>query len=437
MNRIQIKELQNAGWLIGGRAAQMLLSFLVGVLTARYLGPGNYGVIHYAGSYVAFFSAFCTLGINSVLLKELSDAPERQGQMLGTAIALRLTAGGLSVLTICGIALAEHMDEPVTAAVVVLCSVSLLFRAFELLQYWFQLRYRAHVTAVITFVAYGIYTGLKVILLILKKNVIWFAFASAAEYGIVSVLLLVAYQRSGGPPLSVSWSWGRTLLRKSYHYILSGMMVAIYGHTDKLMLQMAMNEDAVGFYGAAVSVCSMWVFVLTALIDSMHPTILAYFKSDAVLFERKNRQLYALVFYISCGVSLFLTIFAEPLVHLLYGEAYLPAAKPLRIITWYTAFSYLGVARNPWLVCQGKQHYLKYIYLAAAVINILLNLLWIPLWGPSGAAQASLVTQIFTCLILPLCIQDLRPNVRLMLQAIGLRGIFEKNALGKADWKDV
>ena len=49
------KEAKNAGWLIGGRVAQMILSFFVSILTARYLGPGNYGIISYVNAYVAFF----------------------------------------------------------------------------------------------------------------------------------------------------------------------------------------------------------------------------------------------------------------------------------------------------------------------------------------------------------------------------------------------
>ena len=55
------KEIKNAGWLIGGKMAQMVLSFVISILTARYLGPGNYGVVNYGQAYVAFFNAFLLL----------------------------------------------------------------------------------------------------------------------------------------------------------------------------------------------------------------------------------------------------------------------------------------------------------------------------------------------------------------------------------------
>ena len=104
----------------------------------------------------------------------------------------------------------------------------------------------------------------------------------------------------------------------------------------------------------------------------------------------------------------------------------MPAVMPLKIITWYTAFSYFGVARNAWMVCNEKQKYIKYMYLPAAIINVLLNLAFIPLWGASGAAVASLITQIFTSIILPLCIKATRPNAKLMLEAIFLIDVFNK-----------
>ena len=46
--------VQNAGWIIGGRLANKLLSFLVGIITARYLGPDNYGLINYAAAFITF-----------------------------------------------------------------------------------------------------------------------------------------------------------------------------------------------------------------------------------------------------------------------------------------------------------------------------------------------------------------------------------------------
>jgi O-antigen/teichoic acid export membrane protein len=204
------------------------------------------------------------------------------------------------------------------------------------------------------------------------------------------------------------------------------MMVAIYGQTDKLMLNQMLDDAAVGYYATAVGVCGMWTFVLGAIIDAMYPSIISSFKQDKKLFEKKNKQLYAIVFYISMIVSVGFLLLGDLVVRILYGEAYMPAVMPLKIITWYTAFSYFGVARNAWMVCNEKQKYLKYMYIVAALMNVLMNVIFIPLWGAAGAAFASLLTEISTSIILPYCIKPVRPNARLMIEAILLKSVFPK-----------
>ena len=136
-----------------------------------------------------------------------------------------------------------------------------------------------------------------------------------------------------------------------------------------------------------------WAFILSAIIDSLYPEIVQSFQKDRLRYERKNRQLYAIVFYVSLFVSAMICLVAKPFILILYGKTYLPAVGPLRIVVWYTAFSYLGVARNAWMVCENRQKYLKYLYISAAALNVVLNFALIPSWGASGAAAASLITQ--------------------------------------------
>ena len=415
---------QNAGWLIGGRVAQMAISFIVSILTARYLGPSNYGLINYATAYIAFFTAFCTLGINSILVKEFVDRPEDSGKTIGTTLVLRAVSSFLSAVTIIIIVCFADAGEPTTIAVVALSSIGVIFHIFETFNFWFQAQLKSKITALAYFCAYVITALYKVILLVLGKSVIWFAFATSVDYICVALFLFVVYKKNNGPQLKFSWKYGKNILSRSYHFILSGLMVAVYGYTDKIMLKHMLGESEVGLYAIATILCTMWCFVLSAIIDSMYPAIMeAYNKKDEALFERKNRQLYSIVFYVSVFVSVIFQVFAPLIIKILYGEAYMGSVNPLRIITWYTAFSYLGVARNAWVVCKDCQKYLKYIYFLAAISNIGLNFILIPVWGASGAAVASLLAQVLTSIVLPLFIKPLRQNSILMLEAIVFKGI--------------
>lgn len=420
---LQNKTVKNAGWLIFGKIVQMLISLVVGLLTARYLGPSNYGLINYATAYTAFFMAFCTLGINSVLVKEFIDNPEEEGEIIGSTLLLRAISSFLSAIMIVGFVSIIEADEKTTIVVTVLCSLGLLFNIFETFNYWFQSKLQSRVTTIVSLIAYSLTALYKTVLLILGKSVEWFAFATSLDYICLGILLYVSYKKYGGRKLAFSKTVAKRVLSRSVYFILPSLMVSIYGYADKFMLKHMMTSADVGYFSSATALCGMWCFVLSAIIDSMYPSIMESYKTDKERFEKRNRQLYALVFYISVFVSLFFCIFGELIIRILYGEPYLPSVAPLRVVTWYTAFSYLGVARNAWVVCENKQKYLKYIYMAAAASNVALNFFLIPAFGVVGAAMSSLITQILTTMVIPFFIKDIKRNSVLILEAICLKGL--------------
>lgn len=422
-NIFKNKVAKNAGWIIGGRLGNRLLAFFVGILTARYLGPSNYGLINYAAAYTTFFASICSLGINSIIVKNFMDHPEEEGTTIGTTLLLRATSSFLSAIMIVGIVSVVDRNEPVTIAVVALSSIGMIFQIFDTLNYWFQARLQSKYSAIASLAAYASVSVYKVILLVLGKSVEWFAAASALDYLVLAGILLAAYLKKGGMRFRFSRVKAKELLSSSSSFIISGLMISVYASTDKLMLKQMLDETMVGHYSMAVSISTIWTFVLSAIIDSFYPGIVQSFSAGRTEFERRNRQLYAIVFYIAVAVSATICLLARPIITLLYGSAYLPAVQPLRVIIWYTAFSYLGVARDIWIVCQNLQRHLKYLYISAAIINIALNAVLIPLWNASGAAAASLITQLSTALLLPALIRPLRPNAKLMLDAVLFRGV--------------
>lgn len=413
-------EIRNTGWIIVGKASQMVLSFLVGVWSAQYLGPSYYGQLNYVLAYVALFTSLCTLGItSSVLINELTKYPDEEGKTLGTAIGMRLVSSIFSAIMIVSIVFLVDDGDPLLVWIAVLSSCGLIFKVFDLIEFWFLKRYLSKITSIASFIGYFATSLYKIYLIISEKNVAYFALSTSVDYIIIAIILFIAYKKYGGGKLGFSLKRGKEILSAGYHFILSGTMVALYGQTDKVMLKIMQSEAEVGYYSTASTISNIWVFVLSAIISSLSPAIVRFKKEgNETLYRQKNRQLYSIVFYLSLFVSLIITIFAPLIIKILYGEAYLGSIAPLRIITWYVAFSYLGVARDVWLVCENKQKYSTYIYIFAVVANIGLNALLIPKFGTSGAAFASLITQILTSMVLPLLWKDTRENVKLMVQGI-------------------
>ncbi len=413
----------NVIWDMGGKVFQMVLTLIVGMLTARYLGPSNYGVIGETASYVSFFSVICQLGFNSTAVKEIMDNKEREGEILGTAIFFRVCTSLISTIAITCLLYILKDGDKVIIWVAFLQSLSLIFQSFEMIHYWYQSRLETHVSVKIQSFAYVIMAVYKIALLALGKSVEWFAFSTALEMAVVAVALIFIYGRGDGKKLTVSISAGKEMLKRSYHFILSGLMVTIYSEMDKIMLGEMLSETAVGFYTAATKVSSMWSFVLIALINSSRPVIISSRNSSQELYVKQNKRLYAAVIWIGIAAGLAVTILGKWIIYFMYGEAYLPATSSLQISAWYTMFAMLGTARGIWIVCENKAKYVKYYLGIGAVINIILNYLLIPPLGPGGAAAATLLTQIFTAVLAPALFRETRVYTKYVFEAFLLKGI--------------
>lgn len=99
----------NTGWLIAQSVFQYMLSAVIGIIAARFLGPANYGILGCGVSLMAIFQAFCTLGFNDVQITNMVETPEDEGGIIGTSLTLRLIS---STLSIGGIALAAWITRP-------------------------------------------------------------------------------------------------------------------------------------------------------------------------------------------------------------------------------------------------------------------------------------------------------------------------------------
>jgi O-antigen/teichoic acid export membrane protein len=99
---------------------------------------------------------------------------------------------------------------------------------------------------------------------------------------------------------------------------------------------------------------------------------------------------------ISVGVSIPMTLLSGFLVRTLFGEAYAPAGTILSIYMWSSVFVYLGVANGRWLIAENLQVFRMRALTTAAIINIVLNYVFIKLIGLEGAALATLVSYSFS-----------------------------------------
>lgn len=414
----QNKVAKNASWIIGCKIAQSLIGLVIGMLTARYLGPSNFGIINYAASMVAFVTPIMQLGLSNVMVQEIVNHPEKDGEILGTSILMSLISAGFCVVGLVVTVFFWNAGETDTLIVCGLYSTILFFQAIELFVYWFQAKYLSKYTSIASFAAYLIVALYKVYLLISGKSVYWFAVSNSFDIMLIAIACFVLYKKKGGGRLSVSLTTAKRLFSKSHYYIVSSLMVVIFAQTDRVMIKNMLGNSETGFYSAAVICAGLTSFVFSAIIDSFRPLIFENKKKSDATFENSMSMLYSIVIYLALVQSFLMTIFAPFVIKILYGNDYAPAVSALQIVVWYTTFSYMGSVRNIWILAEGKQKYLWMINLSGAVANVLLNYLFIPKWGINGAALASLITQFFTNVIVNHIICPIRHNNYLIAKGL-------------------
>lgn len=418
MGILNNRVIKNTFWIVGCRILQSVIALVINMISARYLGPSNFGLLSYASSVVAFAVPLAQLGLRNVLVEEIVSHPEREGKTVGTSIVMSVVASFACMVGCVAFVMVANPGEQDTLLVCALYSISLVFQMTELIQYWYQAKLLSKYTSVVSLIAYTIVAVYKLVLLITGQSVYWFAISYAFDYLIISVVLLLLYRKLGDQKLGFSFSLGKQIFARSRYYIVSSMMVTVFSQTDKIMIKLMLGNAENGYYSTALTWATMTGFVFLAIIDSFRPVIFASRKESEEKFKRNMTVLYSIIIYLGLAQSLFLTIFARPIISIVYGEAYLPAIPLLQISTWYAGFAYMGTVRNIWMLAEEKQKYLWIINLCGAGLNVAGNFILIPLMGAAGAALASVVTQFFANCALCAIIKPIRPTAKMIWNSL-------------------
>lgn len=404
------KFLGNSGWMMGQQIYYMVLSLVVGSLSARYLGPSNYGIINYGSSIISFFSIICRLGLDSVIINEMIKSPDKQGSYLGSALVMRLITSISSFFAVWGIVWVLEPGKTDIVIVTVLQAFAVILQTYEVFTYWFQLKLKMKYVSLATMIGQTAVGVWRIFLLINKASVYMFALSASVLALVSGVIVGVCFfgDKEREQRLQVSRKDQKYLLSNSYHYIIAAIAITFYMQIDKIMIGKFIDSTAVGIYSTATLIAGLWEFVPTALINSSRPLIIEERKTNYAAYIKKFQMLLLGISVMSIVVSIGMLVLGRFAILIMYGHDYIEATIPLSILIWSTGFAMIGTARGIWLVAEGYNKYSKDMVLMGAVINFVLNVIFIRKWGITGAAITTLISQIFVSLIAPLMFKDIK-----------------------------
>lgn len=418
------KFVANTGWLIFDKIFHMALSLIVTSMTARYLGTEGYGIINYGLSFINIFTIVCKLGIDSIIVNELVKNKDKTEEILGTTLILRLASSLCSLVLIFIFVTILKPGQMIVLVVTMIQSFSLIFVAFDTVDFYFQSILKSKYTAIARSVSYPLVCLLRLIFIFMKVNVTWFAWATVLDSVAIGAVVLYFYFKKEKGKFGFSIMQAKYLLKTSYPFIWANLLVTIYTQMDRIMVGSLVDDVETGIYSAAMTIANLWIFIPNALIDSARPLIMELKASQKETeYRLRYAQLYAGIIWISIAAGVFFTVFSKPIIFIIYGQEYMPAVIVLKILIWSRLFSLIGTARNIWLICEDCAKYVKWFVGSGAIINVVLNFILIPMMGARGAAVATLITEIVSSFLMVGIFRQTKPLMKFIWNAFLLKNI--------------
>lgn len=420
--------LANTGWLFADRILKMGVGFVVSVWLARYLGPDQFGLLSFAIALVALFATIGSLGLNSVVVRDLVQQPEAANRILGSACLMQLFGGILAfLLAVTSVGFVRPDDDVIIILVAVLGSAS-VFRATEVIKYWFESKVQSKYVVWVENSAFGVSALVKVLLIAACAQLTAFAWAMFVECFLAALGLLAIYIWRGGRFRSwcVEAQRVRQLGIDSWPLLLSGLAIMIYMRIDQIMLGQMLGSEAVGIYSAAVQVSEMFYFVPVAIVASVFPSIIKAKRENEDSYYVGLQSLFSLLVIIALSISIIVSFFSDWLMPLLYGAGYSTAGPVLTLHIWSSLFVFLGVASGKSLIVEGYQIDVLLRTISGAILNVIMNLILIPKFGVVGAAFSTLVSYFVSVFII-IFRSRTRSLAIMMLKAFWPYSFFSRN----------
>ncbi len=390
--------------VLGLRLAGIGLMYLLQIFLARWMGTAEYGIYQYVMTWSLLLAVPTTLGLPRAVVRLINEYREQKKWGLLRGIILgswQLTIGTGLLLGLLGtgvIFLINHYHQFSLAPVLLIGIWLVPLQSLLLLQedmgrgtenlvlgyaptkvIWpiiailgaFLLWEDDHLLNSIpmTWMAFGTLGGV----LAIQGGWMWFKFNREIE---------------PTPPVYIPYDW----LKISLPLLLDRTFRAIILQTDTLMLGLLIGTDAVAIYSPA-STTALWV---SFVVESIGAVVSRTFSILNVRNDRDSLQkvLSAVtiwIFWSSTAIATFLFIFAKPILGI-FGSEFAEAHWILRILIIGQLVNSLSGSVGNLMAMTGYQNKLMLVSSVTALMNLTLNMITIPLWGPVGAAFTTALT---------------------------------------------
>lgn len=403
--------LLNAGVQFAGKGATMLAGvLLIGILT-RYLGLRGFGQYTFVTGYVSFFAVITDLGSQAIAVRDMASdarrAPAVATQLFLIKTATALLAAAASLLLAFSLPL-PSLKEPGVVIAITVASLGLLSAPFGGTgSAIFQTRVQMRVP-----VAADVASRLLVLgaVAVLGAGLVLPITASGSRLAAVVLIGTLAGVFSSGfiylnasriirvDPLAYHRELFVPMVRNALPLALVLVVGMVHYRIDVLILTAMKGTSAVGQYGVATKLLDVSLAVSAMFIGVAFPVLSSRVHGEAALLRRAVQKSLEFMLIVGMGIGVFACVLAPLIVPLIGGSAFSGAVLPLAVIAWAVPIMFANQLFSNMVVAANRQMAAVPIVLAAASVNVVLNVLLIPSMGALGPALVTDVSEAISAL---------------------------------------
>ncbi|WP_198597269.1 flippase [Gracilimonas amylolytica] len=411
----------NTSWMMGEKILAIALTMVTSIIVARYLGPEKFGILSYAISLSSLFAIATHMGLSGLAVRELVNKPKETPELMGSIFGVKFI-GAMIAFTGYLVFINLFSDKSSTEFwVLILVSVTIFLKPFEVFDYWFQAKVKAKYSSIVRSVSITAVSILKIILVITSAGLLEIAATYVVQTVIVITLFTYFFIKKADIQIR-NWSFNinkvKELLGEGWMLMLGAIFAMVYLKIDQIMLRWIVGADEVGIYSVAARISEAWYFIPTIIVSSIFPKLLELKKENPEKFHRRLQQLFNFLFLIALGLAILISFISTPLIETLYGLEYQKAAIILSIHIWAGVFIFMRAAFSKWVLVEDAVAFSLITQGLGALVNIILNIILIPYFQGFGAAVATICSYSMASYIALLFYKKSRPVFWMMTKAI-------------------
>lgn len=378
------------------RVLGMLASVVSVALTARYLGPGRYGTLVIAVTFMGMWTSLADLGISTVIVRRVTSGRGELERLVrvNSGLCLVYCVPLAATAALCGLLI--YRDSDVRVMLVVLSGQLLMLTMTTRFEPVFLATVRFSAVA-ISDVASRLGTLAMVAWLVsVRADVIWFAVAQLIPPALQLLIQGTAAARHISLRPVFSRREATDLLRETLP--LTGVVVVgiLYWRADGVILSLVSTPSEVGVYGLGYTVAFNTVVLSTFFLKSTLSKATELYSRDVAAFAGFLRRSVELMYFLAVPVAVVGALLAGPLIGFFGDRAYVGRGGPtLALLLIAVAVRFVSGTLGQGLFAAHQQRFFFRLAIATLAFNVALNLALDGPFGAVGAGAALLCTELF------------------------------------------